>query len=107
MAVADADYFDWPVLPEAPSSLNAALAGNTVKLSWEVHGGNPQHVVVERRDDPEAGRGTWKSIAQLPASATDYADAQVKQGQPVSYRVRATNEGGESATSNTVRVPAS
>ena len=26
MAVADADYFDWPVLPEAPSSLNISIA---------------------------------------------------------------------------------
>ena len=99
-------YFDWPVLPEAPSSLNAARAGNTVKLSWQVHGGNPQHIVVERRDDPAVGRGAWQRIAQLPFSATDFADSGVKKGQPVSYRVRAVNEGGESASSNTVRVPA-
>ncbi len=106
MAIADADYFDWPVLPEAPSSLNAALAGNTVKLSWQVHGGNPQHIVVERRDDPASGRGSWQRIAELPFTAVDYADSQIKKGQPVSYRVRAVNDGGESATSNTVRVPA-
>jgi len=106
MAIADAGYFDWPVLPEAPSSLNAALAGHTVELSWQVHGGDPRHIVVERRDDPADGRGSWQRIAQLPYSATDFADSQVKQGQPVSYRVRAVNEGGESASSNTVRVPA-
>ena len=100
------DYFDWPVLPEAPSSLNAASTGNSVKLSWQVHGGNPQHIVVERRDDPSTGRGTWQRITQLPFSATDFADSSVKKGQPVSYRVRAVNEGGESASSNTVRVPA-
>jgi len=41
-AITDADYFDWPVLPEAPSSLNGTVAGNTVKLSWQVHGGDPQ-----------------------------------------------------------------
>ncbi len=105
MAIADAGYFDWPVLPEAPSSLNAAETGNSVKLSWQVHGGNPQHIVVERRDDPVTGRGTWQRIAQLPFSATDFADSSVKKGQPVSYRVRAVNEGGESASSNTVRVP--
>jgi hypothetical protein len=106
MAIADAGYFDWPVLPEAPSSLNAALAGGTVKLSWEVHGGNPQHIVVERREDPGNGRSAWHRIVELPSTATDYADSQVKKGQPVSYRVRAVNGGGESATSNTVRVPA-
>jgi hypothetical protein len=106
MAIADADYFDWPVLPEAPSSLNAAMEGGTVKLSWEVHGGDPQHIVVERRDDPAEGRGAWRRIAELPSTATDFADSKVAKGQPVSYRVRAVNGGGESATSNTVRVPA-
>jgi hypothetical protein len=48
-AIADEDYFDWPVLPEVPSSLNAALAGKAVKLSWQVHEGNPTHILVERR----------------------------------------------------------
>lgn len=105
MAIADAGYFDWPVLPEAPSSLNAAVAGNTVNLSWQVHGGNPKHIVVERRDDPATGRGTWQRIVELPLSATDFTDSRLKRGQPVSYRVRAINEGGESASSNTVRVP--
>jgi len=105
MAIADAGYFDWPVLPEAPSSLNAALESDTVKLSWQVHGGDPQHIVVERRDDLGTGRRSWKRIAELPLSATDFADSNVKKGQPVSYRVRALNEGGESASSNTVRVP--
>jgi hypothetical protein len=107
MAIADAGYFDWPVLPEAPSSLNAVLAGTTVKLSWEVHGGNPRQVVVERRDDPATGRGTWQRIAELPSSASDYVDSTFKKGQAASYRVRAVNDGGESASSNTVRVPAS
>ena len=105
-AIADADYFDWPVLPEAPSSLTAASTDSGVKLGWEVHGGNPEHVLIERRQDSIA-RGSWQRIAELPASATQYSDAQVKSGQRVSYRVRATNANGESATSNTVRVPSS
>jgi hypothetical protein len=106
MAIADAEYFDWPVLPEAPSSLNAVLAGTAVKLSWQGHGGDPRHIVVERRDDPTSGRGAWKRIAELPSSASDYVDSQVKKGQAVSYRVLAINDGGESASSNTARVPA-
>ena len=107
MAIADAGYFDWPVLPEAPSSLNAVLAGTTVKLSWQVHGGDPKHIVVERRIDPAAGRGSWQRIAELPSSASDYVDSQFKRGQAVSYRVRAVNNDGQSASSNTSRVPAS
>jgi hypothetical protein len=106
LAIADADYFDWPVLPEAPSSLTAATTESGVKLGWEVHGGNPEHVVVERRPDATA-RGSWQRVAELPASATQYSDSQVKPGQKASYRVRATNANGDSATSNIVRVPSS
>jgi len=106
LAIADADYFDWPVLPEAPSSLTVASTDSGVTVEWEVHGGNPEHVVVERRQDSTA-RGSWQRIAELPASATQYSDSQVRQGQKVSYRVRATNANGDSATSNIVRVPSS
>lgn len=105
MAIADANYFDWPVLPEAPSSLTAAITENGVKLTWEAHGGNPDHIVVERREDLNA-RGSWQRIVELPASVVEYADSQMK-GQKASYRVRATNANGNSASSNTVRVPAS
>jgi hypothetical protein len=104
LAIADADYFDWPVLPEAPSSLTAASTDSGVKLGWEIHGGNPEEIVVERRQE-SAARGLWQRIAELPASATQYSDAQVKPGQKVSYRVRATNASGDSASSNIVRVP--
>ena len=106
MAIADAEYFDWPVLPEAPSSLNAVLAGVSVKLSWQVHGGAPRHILVERRDDPATGRGAWQRIAEVPSSASDYVDSQIRKGQAASYRVRAVNDDGESASSNTARIPA-
>ena len=104
MAITDADYFDWPVLPEAPSSLNAVLKGRAVQLSWQVHEGSPQHCVVERREDSGAGRGSWKRIGEVAASVREYSDSQLNRGQQVSYRVRATNDSGESATSNIVRL---
>ena len=106
MAIADADYFDWPVLPEAPSSLNVTSSGNVVKLSWQVHGGDPQHVVVERREESSSARGSWQRIAELAPSAVDYSDSRVKKGQQLAYRVRATNAEGESASSNIVRIGA-
>jgi hypothetical protein len=50
LAIADSDYFDWPVLPETPGPLIASSAnGHSVKLTWEVHGGDPTSIVIERR----------------------------------------------------------
>ncbi len=100
LAVADESYFDWSVLPEAPSSLRAPLQGDSAKLTWEIHAGNPPGIVVERR---VGDRGSWEKIAKLSARSTEYIDAQVVGGQGVSYRVRAVNDAGESAYSNIAR----
>jgi hypothetical protein len=99
MAVTDADYFDWPVLPEAPSSLRAELRDGAAALRWEMHGGDPLNAIVERRN----GDTGWTRVATLPASATEYTDRGAPAGES-SYRVRAKNAGGESAYSNIVRI---
>ena len=101
MAIADAEYFDWGVVPEAPAPLTATLTTGDVKLAWQVHGGNPQHVVIERRDD--SGGSSWQKIVELPASTLEYTDTHASSGQKSSYRVRATNAEGESASSNIAR----
>ena len=103
MAVTDESYFDWPVLPEAPSSLNLSVAGNAAKLGWEVHGGDPTGIVVERGTMALALKATWNRIAKLPATATEYSDSSLKKGERFAYRVRAINGDGESAYSNIVR----
>src|SRR5579872_6281405 len=104
MAIADADYFDWPVLPETPSSLNVAITGTTAKLSWEVHGGGPTGVIVERQlDEANGTKGKWAQVAKLAANATAYSDSTLKKGQTVGYRVRAFNDAGQSAYSNIAR----
>ena len=74
-----------------------------MKLSWQVHDGNPKLCIVERREDSGAGRGSWKRIGQVAASVTEYNDSQVNNGEQVS-RVRATNDDGDSASSNVVRL---
>jgi hypothetical protein len=104
MAITDEDYFDWPVLPEAPSSLNVTLSGSTPKLTWQVHGGNSIAIVVERRNEDGNARGNWERIAKLNAATTEYADSAAKKGQHLAYRVRAANADGESAYSNVERV---
>ena len=104
MAVTDESYFDWPVLPETPSSLNISIAGNSAKLSWEVHGGDPTGIVVERSiDDGDGAKTSWSRVSKLPANATEYSDAGLKKGEHVAYRVRAVNAAGESAYSNIAR----
>lgn len=92
MAIADASYFDWPVLPEAPSGLTA----NGGALRWELHGAKKS--AVERRI---GNTGRWERIATVESNA--YTDVSAQRGL-VSYRVRAINEAGESAFSNIVRV---
>jgi len=107
LAITDETYFDWPVLPEAPSSLNLVVTGNATKLTWQVHGGDPNAVVIERRiDESGTARATWNRIAKLPPTASDYTDSTVKRSQSVAYRVRAMNEAGESAYSNIVHTTA-
>jgi hypothetical protein len=102
LAIADASYFDWPILPEAPSGLVAlpSGAGPGVELRWELHNGNPSKVAVERRIGNIA---RWERIATQPASA-QFNDTTVPRGADVCYRVRAINEAGESAYSNIARI---
>src|SRR6266478_850650 len=62
LAIADASYFNWPLLPEAPSGLVANPSG---ELHWEMHNGNPSKVGIERRI---GNTGRWERIATPPAS---------------------------------------
>jgi hypothetical protein len=105
MAITDESYFDWALLPEAPSSVEVTAAGSSIKLTWQVHGGDPTSIVVERQiwDGSETRREPWDRIAKLPASATEYLDSGVKTGHAFGYRVRAVNANGESAYSNVAR----
>ena len=104
MVVTDENYFDWPVLPEIPSSLDVGIAGATAKLTWQVHGGNPTGIVVERRIGERKGvHASWQKIATLAPGSTSYIDSAVENGQPIAYRVRAVNGDGESGYSNIAR----
>jgi len=105
MAIADENYFDWPVLPEAPSSLNVSISGNAAKLTWRVHGDDSIGLIVERQIGSSGqGRGRWDRLTKLAGTATEYSDLGLKRGQAVAYRVRAANAAGESAYSNIARI---
>ncbi|MEO8026020.1 MAG: hypothetical protein ABI823_06085 [Bryobacteraceae bacterium] len=100
MAIADASYFDWPVLPEAPSGLRAQASAAGVSLTWELHGTDATKVAVERR---AGNSGQWHRIATLPLEGR-FTDAAKPVSDVVCYRMRAINAHGESAYSNVVRV---
>jgi hypothetical protein len=96
MAITDADYFDWPVLPEAPSGLTVHILDTTPQkslvsplLHWDSRGDGRN--VFERR----IGRGgKWEMIAD-PASMIDR-----EASKEACYRLRRVNNAGESAYSN-------
>jgi hypothetical protein len=105
MAITDESYFDWPVLPEAPSFLEVSATRDGAKLRWQVHGGDPTGIMVERQiGDGTEARGHWDRITTQPASATEYTDSTAKNTRSLAYRVRAVNANGESAYSNIARM---
>lgn len=89
-AIVDSSYFDWPILPETPSSLEANAEGESVKLAWQTHSRDATVVAVERR---AGNQGRWERIARLPASAEEYEDRRLTKVPSNSYRVRALNDG--------------
>jgi hypothetical protein len=101
LAVVDDDYIDWPVLPEAPSSLVATPSGGQVRLHWETHGGDVRSIVIERR---AVQTGPWSRVATKPVGTSEYLDTDSPAGKTVCYRVRAANSNGESAYSNIAHV---
>jgi hypothetical protein len=98
-AIADANYFDWPVLPEAPSGLVATPSGNGVHLQWETHGGAVDKLVIERRT---GNSGPWTRVTTSAAGAS-FEDRSAPGAGILCYRVRASNTSGESAFSNIAR----
>lgn len=101
MAVADAAYFDWSVLPEIPAGLLATAKGKTVSLKWMAAGGEATEIVVETRASLS---DKWVDIAHLPGSATSYQATGLPRANRGSYRVYAANQAGKSGYSNIAHV---
>ena len=106
LAITDADYFDWPVLPEAPSSLSVTTEASSAKLTWENHDGNPTKIILERLVEESGARAMWQHHAEVGPSVTHFIDTSLKKGQRLAYRVSAANSDGKSAYSNIVRITA-
>jgi alpha-tubulin suppressor-like RCC1 family protein len=84
-------------LPAAPSSLTANFATATsVNLSWNDNSSNETGFKIERK----AGTGAFTQIGSVGVGMTAYADSGLAVGITYTYRVRATNNTGDSMYSN-------
>ena len=82
-----------PPAPNAPSSLTATPASSSsIRLAWRDNATNETDFRVERNDG-----GTFVEIAALPANATSYDVTGLAADRTYTFRVRARNEGGDSA----------
>jgi hypothetical protein len=81
--------------PAAPSNLLARVEARSIRLAWQDNSSSEGGFEIERGVD---GAG-FARIAQLPANAIQFLDADPPIGVTHTYRVRATSAGGPSAYS--------
>ena len=93
-----------PNVPAAPSNLNAAVSGATVTLTFTDNATNETGFKVERS---KKAANAWSVVKTLGASASNPVSTTDTPGRGNwDYRVKASNDAGDSAPSNvkTVRV---
>ncbi len=89
-------------LPPSPSGLaSSAMGSNKVVLFWSVNSLNESAFKLERLTGPS---GTFEPLVTLPAATTTFTDYPPATETAYSYRLRATNETGDSAFSNITTV---
>jgi hypothetical protein len=88
--------------PEPPAALTATVVNGigrgVVMLRWSDRSGDERSFHVERSTSPESG---FVEIATVGAGVTTYADGALQRKTAYYYRIRAGNDGGFSAYSNT------
>jgi hypothetical protein len=86
--------------PAAPSGLTAtAISATQINLAWTDNSTNETGFKVERCTGTSCTPTTL--ITTTVANATSYSDMGLTEGTAYTYRVRATNTGGDSANSAT------
>lgn len=91
-----------PPRPVAATGLSATRVGGGVLLTWTDLATNERGFRVERSP---AGGGSFLEVARAPADATSFLDATAAAGVAYEYRVFATNERGDSASTGVAAVP--
>jgi len=88
--------------PAAPANLSAtAVSASQINLSWTDQSTNETGFQIERKIGAD---GTYARIGTAAANATAYNDTGLAEGTTYFYRVRAVNDGGNSAYSNYARL---
>jgi hypothetical protein len=86
--------------PAAPTNLTAtAVSSSQINLAWTDNANNETGFKIERCQN--AGCSNFAQIATVGANVTTYSNTGLTASTSYSYRVRATNLGGDSAYSNT------
>lgn len=92
------DYAGGPALPPAPTDLAATAASDTaIDLAWEAGGDGAATFAVERGEDAV----TFAEIDTTAGDTTEYSDTGLDPETEYTYRVRALNQAGYSAYSDT------
>jgi predicted phage tail protein len=86
--------------PAAPTNLTAtAVSSSQINLAWTDNANNETGFKIERCQGP--GCSNFAQINTVAADVTTFNDTGLSASTSYSYRVRATNLGGDSAYSNT------
>ncbi|MCP4137737.1 MAG: hypothetical protein GY754_42630 [bacterium] len=86
------------VVPADPAGLTAsAVSASEITISWNDNSGNESGFRIERSPDGSA----FTEITTVAANVTSYADTGLTPDSAYFYRVRAYNDIGNSAYSNT------
>ncbi|HEX6085256.1 MAG TPA: NF038122 family metalloprotease [Thermoanaerobaculia bacterium] len=82
-----------PPAPNAPTSLVATPAGSaSIRLGWVDTATNEADFRIERKDG-----GNWTEIAAVASNVVSYEVGGLAADSTYTFRVRARNEGGDSA----------
>ncbi len=90
-----------PTAPAAPTNFAAAKSGNnSITLSWAASDKAEKYTVYRY----DTGKSQWVAINTVSATTLTYTDLGLALGREYSYRITASNEGGESSPTETKSV---
>ena len=92
--------YRWLPRPAAPFNLATSVVSATqIDLNWTDNSIGETAFIMERT----IGRsGSWSQLAVMGANTTSYSDNNLMASTTYSYRMRASNASGDSATTNEV-----